>query len=345
MNRRNFFKPLVAGGVSAVIFRDGAGAEVRHAAEVPVTPFDEPEGTWTLAVFPDTQNLTKSAPEVFVRQAEWVAAHKESHGIRFVAHLGDITDNNLPEQWENAKRAMDVLKGAGVPYSLVPGNHDYSEGGRCVDRTTGLNGAFGPGDYVNSGKVGYFEEGKLENTVHAIETPSGGVLVVAMEFGPREEVLEWVNREVAAHPEHLVVVTTHAYLYSDSTRYDFARHGPGQTWNPHTYGVAKVSTVHDGEEIWRKVVSRHANVRFVLNGHVLHGGAGRLASEGAEGRVVHQLLSNYQMGVRPKRPFHGGGYFRLMRFLPDGKTVKVKTYSPWLDDWLTEDSQQFELKL
>jgi len=47
--------------------------------------------------------------------------------------------------------------------------------------------------------------------------------------------------------------------------------------------------------------------------------------------------------VKPDRPFHGGGYFRLMQFLPDKKTVRVKTYSPWLDKWFTDDQQQFEV--
>ncbi len=56
-------------------------------------------------------------------------------------HLGDITNNNAPAEWENAVKAMNVLDGK-LPYFLVPGNHDYSEGGRCRDRTTLLNDYF-----------------------------------------------------------------------------------------------------------------------------------------------------------------------------------------------------------
>jgi hypothetical protein len=35
----------------------------------------------------------------------------------------------------------------------------------------------------------------------------------------------------------------------------------------------------------------------------------------------------------------------LVEFLPDGKTVQIKNYSPLLDNYLTEPSQQYSLKL
>jgi len=344
MKRRDFLKPAAGAGLAALLPSAAFGQETPpHAEKVPQTPFDAPSGTWTLAAFPDSQTLTRLHPEAFIRQAEWVAAHKASHDIRFVAHLGDITDNNLPEQWTNAKKAMDVLKNAGVAYSLLPGNHDLGPGGKCHDRTTLMNDFFKPDDYANSGSVAYFEARKMENSAHTFSTPQGDFLVLALEFGPRDAVVAWADQMVAARPEHTVILTTHAYLYDDDTRYDFPKLGKNQTWNPNTYGVAKLEPVNDGEALWTKLAGKHANVRFTLNGHVLHDGAGRLASKGSTGQTVHQLLSNYQSGVKPDRPFRGGGFFRLMQFLPDKKTVRVKTYSPWLDQWLTDDQQQFEL--
>ena len=346
MNRRQFLKPLAAGTVAGFLpQRSFAESPAPHAEKVPVIPFDAPDGSWTLAVFPDSQSLTRLHPEVFIRQAEWVAAHKKSHDIRFVSHLGDITDNNLPEQWANAKQAMDVLKQAGIPYSLLPGNHDLGKGGGARDRSTLLNDHFKPDDYSNSLSVVYFEQGKMENTAHEFTTPHGAFLVIAMEFGPRNEVVEWADQQAAAHPDHTVIVTTHAFLYSDDTRYDLAKFGAKQTWNPKIYPLASLGEINDGEAIWQKLVSRHGNIRFTLNGHVLNDGAGRTVSPGKAGQNVHQILSNYQHGVKPDRPFHGGGFFRLMQFLANRKTVRVKTYSPWLDQWLTGPEQQFEIVL
>jgi hypothetical protein len=344
MKRRDFFKPIAAGALTGLCPDLAFAADATHAAEVPRIPFDAPEGSWTLAVFPDCQSLTRLHPEVFVRQAEWVAAHRKSHDIRFLIQLGDITDNNLPAQWENAKKAMDVLKQGGVPYSVLPGNHDLGPNGKSADRSTLLNEYFTPADYEGR-KVIYFEEGKLENTCHEFTSPQGDFFVISLEFAPRNEVIAWADQQAASHPKHTIIVATHAYLFSDDTRYDFPAKGKAQTWNPNVYGVAKLAEVNDGEAMWKKLVSRHPNIRFVLNGHVLNDGAGRLVSEGSGGNKVHQILSNFQNGVKPDRPFHGGGFFRLMQFLPDRKTVRVKTYSPWLDQWLDDEQQQFELLL
>ncbi|WP_052572715.1 metallophosphoesterase [Haloferula sp. BvORR071] len=350
MDRRTSLKSLAAGTLAGVIppsLLAQAPAEAPavepHAEKIPEIPFDAPKGSWTLAVFPDSQSLTRLHPEVFIRQAEWVAAHKESHDIRFVAHLGDITDNNLPYQWTNAKAAMDVIKKAGIPYSLLPGNHDLGANGGTADRSTLMNDFFKPADYSNSQSVVYFEPGHLENSAHGFNTPHGDFLILALEFAPRNAVVAWANEQASAHPHHTVIMTTHAYMFSDDTRYDLAKFGSKQTWNPKTYPLAKNEEVNDGEDLWQKLVSQHANIRFTLNGHVLNDGAARTVSPGKGGQNVHQILSNYQYGVKPDRPFHGGGYFRLMQFLADKKTVRVKTYSPWLDKWMDGPEQQFEV--
>jgi hypothetical protein len=39
----------------------------------------------------------------------------------------------------------------------------------------------------------------------------------------------------------------------------------------------------------------------------------------------------------------GSGYLGLVEFLPDGKTLQFKTYSPYLDKYLTDDEHQFTL--
>jgi len=84
-------------------------------------------------------------------------------------------------------------------------------------------------------------------------------------------------------------------------------------------------------------VRKHANVFLVVSGHVGGKGTGRLASRGDAGNSVEQVLVNFQMLVQG-----GLGYLRLVELLPDGKTVRMKTYSPSLDRFATATDQDFE---
>ncbi|HEX2860209.1 MAG TPA: metallophosphoesterase [Lacunisphaera sp.] len=352
MKRRAFLRTFGAAvAVSPLALESWAASAAAvlppPARQIPEVPLDAPAGTWTLVVLPDTQNLAKDFPEAFVRQTEWIVAHRERHDIRFVLHEGDITNNNTPAQWRNARDAMNRLGDAGIPYALLPGNHDLGADGKCTDRTTLLNDYFTAHDYRHSRAVRYFEPGRMENSAHELQTPAGDLLVVALEFGPRDAVLAWANEMVANRPEHAVIVVTHAYLYSDGTRYDLERYDTAQRWNPRTYPLAgrAPGEVNDGEQVWRKFVSRHRRIRFVLSGHVLNDGAGYLVSGEEPGSRVHQVLANYQAAVEPRRPYGGGGFLRLMQFLPDRRSVRVKTYSPWLDTWLTGAEQQFTISL
>jgi hypothetical protein len=304
----------------------------------------EPD-SWTLALLPDTQVYARIYPRHFDAQTRWIADHAHSHNIRCVLHEGDITDNNVVPQWDNALRSMKMLDGV-VPYAMAPGNHDYGPNGNGADRISLFNDAayFGTGSaYAAQPSVrGFFEPNKTDNSYHTFRAGGDDWLVLALEWAPRDEVVDWANKLVEAHPDHLVMLVTHAYMYNDDTRYDWAAKGDGQFWNPHSYGVAKLpgETVNDGQQLWDKLVSRHENFRFAFNGHVLGDGTGFLSSTGEHGNVVHQILANYQFNTEG-----GQGDMRLLEFKDDGNTVVVRTYSPVLDRYDTAADQQFTLKM
>lgn len=312
----------------------------------PTAPYDPPpplafvDGSWTLAVLPDTQVYVMRHPETFDRMTAWIAEQRDARRIAFVAHVGDLVNNNNPEQWTHARRSMAALDGV-VDYAIAPGNHDLGPNGSARTRDTLFNSYFDPPAMRRRSTFGgMFEPDRLENTWHRFEAGAQKWLVIALEFGPRERVVRWANRILAKYADHRAILVTHAFTYSDDTRYD-ARARPDQHWNPHRYGVAKLSGgVNDGEELWTKLASRHGNVRLVLSGHVLNDGLGRVTSRGARGNVVHQLLANYQ-----QHPRGGDGFLRLMEFLPDGRRVQVKTYSPLLDRYRTDPQNQFVLDL
>jgi hypothetical protein len=131
-------------------------------------------------------------------------------------------------------------------------------------------------------------------------------------------------------------------MYYDDRRYDWAKYGKEQNWNPHSYGVAEASSgdVCDGEELWQRLVSKHDNFVLTMNGHVLQDGLGRTISRSPAGRDVHQVLVNFQM-----KPNGGDGWLRLLEFRADGKTVLTYDYSPTRNERNESPQNQFVMTL
>lgn len=329
MQRRPFLKAAGSAALAALASR---------AAPLAAAPRRE---AWSFVLLPDTQCYTESFPEVFEAQTDWIARQQRLRNIRFALQLGDITNNNVHPEWINARRAVDALRKGGVPHLLVPGNHDIGPWGSATDRQSHFS------DYFiqrNARVAGESENAFLRVTIGDVKW-----LILGLEFGPRDAVVEWANEVMTRHADHHAILITHAYLYSDGTRYDWEAKGREQAWNPRGYGIGTVPAqaaagVNDGEALWRKLVSRHPQFAFTFNGHVLHDGLGHLESQGTAG-TVHQMLVNYQCGVVPDRRRGGGGFLRLVEVAEDGRTIQVRDYSPYYDEWLTDADRRFTITM
>jgi hypothetical protein len=223
---------------------------------------------------------------------------------------------------------MTVLDNGGIPFVLCPGNHDYSEGGVCKDRSTLLNEYFPVDKYKDLPTFGGAydrEPDRMENNFHLFDIGGRKFLILALEFGPRKDVVRWANEVAQANADREAILITHAYIYFDDTRYDWKTYGAKQKWNPHAYEVAKstMDDVSDGEELWDELVAKNENFVLTVNGHVLGDGLGRVSTQTPAGREVPQMLVNFQM-----RPRGGDGWLRLLEFKPDRRTVEVYDYSP-----------------
>jgi hypothetical protein len=296
------------------------------------------DGSWTLVVLPDTQFYAMTYPDIFRSQTRWIADHKEEQNIVFVLHEGDLTNTNSPEEWEATSLAMSTLDAAAIPYALVSGNHDYEE--NAATRETLINSYFPLSRFAERSTFGgVYEPRHIENSYHLFDAGAKAYVVLALEFGPRDGVLSWASRVLLQHADRTAIIVTHAYTYSDGTRLDHVRR-PWQINNPHSYGVADLpGGVNDGQEIWDKLLAGHEKTSLVFSGHISPGNA-RQTRWGLKGNTVHEILANYQI-----RPLGGEGYLRLIEFLPDGNTIQVLTYSPFLDLYLTDGDNQFTLPL
>lgn len=290
-------------------------------------PLSWTPGSTTLVVLPDTEVYCQKRPEFLEAQMKWIADNARQRNITYVLHLGDIVHDDVASQWRVARRCFQMLDGK-VPFALVLGNHDYSD----ARRTTSINEHFAVLDFKKWPTFGGVREaGRIENSYHLCRVGQRDWIILALEFGPRDEVVTWANQILAAHPGRLCILVTHAYLFRNNTRFD---HTAGkQRASPHGWG-------NDGEQLWQKLVRKHANMMLVLSGHVATGGLGYLASAGDHGNTVHQVMVDYE-SMRGG----GSGYLRLMEFLPDGETVQVQSYSPALKRCLTDPGNQFSFKL
>ena len=80
---------------------------------------------------------------------------------------------------------------------------------------------------------GAFEPGALDNTYNLFEAGGHEWIAVALEWGPRDEVIAWADRVMAQHPDRLGILVTHAYLNNNNRRYDHTDIEHPQDFNPH----------------------------------------------------------------------------------------------------------------
>ncbi len=311
-----------------------------------VLSFSTPPGVWaekvdnmpqssilpfSIVLLPDTQMYSHYSPKKFTAQTQWIADHAADRNIAFVLHEGDIVSHaDDPWEWNSASFSMGILDNI-VPYSFSVGNHDYDK----KRNSSAFNATFPVGKYETMPTFGgVFETGKLDNSYHLFSAGGLDFLVLSLEFGPRNEVLDWANAIISSQPSRRIIILTHAYLSGDGTRLR-----RGDAFNPHFYTLS--GSVNDGEEIWRALIKKHPNIDFVFCGHVrgIHGAGCAHAyrtDSGDYGNTVHQMVANYQ-------DCHNGGsgYLRIITFDPAARSASVKTYSPCLNTYLTDPDNDF----
>jgi hypothetical protein len=294
-------------------------------------------------VLPDTQYYASSFPDIFATQTRWIVEQKSARNIAVALHVGDVVDGaNDPVQWRVANSSMRALDGL-VPYVLVPGNHDTD-----ANRVGLIDSYFAPTTMPWITET--MSAGQIENNYAVIDIGQQRWLILGLEFGPRDAVLTWADGVLKAHPTLPAIIVTHAYLYGDGTRYNIAVSGldstqPNFQWFiPQWYGYTSAQGINDGEEIWQKLIVPNPNVRLVFCGH--DNGAKRLTSLRPDGSRVHQMLSDYQWLYGGTADDRGGsGFLRVLEFDYDKKEIRVQTYSPYLDEFMTDDANQFTLSL
>lgn len=331
-----WFRACGAGIAAAAVL--GAAMSASSAA-----PAAEAVGEdFTIVVIPDTQGYTMSTTNelTFDQQTQWIVDQREELGTRFAIHVGDLVESwpNV-NHWARASRAMKVLDDAGLPSSVLPGNHD-------LDITTGASSTydtyFPPSRYSgaswNSPSVrygGYLGQNQFgpdgidrKNKDNYALLDAGGLelLIINLEFESPAYSLQWAQRVIDAHPDRRVILATHGFITTTGVR---------------SNTVIRTDTVpKSANDVWNELVYPNCNVFMVVNGHWHDGelSEARRTDANACGEPVHQVLSDYQ-----DRANGGDGWLRYYTFHPSSDTIDAFTYSPRLQRFEDDASSRFTL--
>ncbi len=292
-----------------------------------------PEGTFTIAVIPDTQRYLgpgtgrgdeRGEPRnpAFESRTSWLAANRAAQRVVFISHMGDIVDKNEHRQWRIARENMDRFHGQ-APYGISVGNHDMV--GNTGDSSL-FQEYFGAERYKDqpwyggtyAGRPGHAPKvsGNNANSYQLFSAGGLDFIIAHVECNAPDDVLGWVDEVLEAHRDRMAIISTHMYLGG------IERKGADQPQGRMRWKKVHGARGNTPQQMWEKSFSKHANLFLVLCGDQSASITHRQTSRGAHGNQVHEILTDYP------RHADDSDWLRLLRFHPGKGHIEVLTYSP-----------------
>ena len=288
---------------------------------------------FTIAVLPDTQYYSEKYPAIFTQQTQWIVDNAEAQHIVFVSQEGDLVeDYNNDTEWKNAQKSIGIIRNAGIPFSVVPGNHDlnfaagdttyYDKYFPYTDFTS--YSWYGSGQYPpkNGDPSPNYPVNSNASNYETFSALGQNFVILNVACTPKVQVnsamYEWANSVLQYYSNYKAIVVTHGYI--------------------DTKGNYTDSSTVSGIEIWRNIVDPNSNVVAAFCGHI-HGEY-NTAVTAEYGNTVENLLFDTQSD-----PNGGDGWLRLYKFYPQQNKVSAVTYSPYLDEYDTSATGEFDFNL
>lgn len=297
--------------------------------------------SFSMIVLGDPQGYTKydiNQP-LFDLTTVWCADNIENLKIKAVLVTGDLVEQNenivlnrsmlnqtSKQMWEWASHCMSRLDNK-VPYIISTGNHEY--GYTRGDESFTHFPEYFPvernskwGECLVAAFPNRMGTASLENSAYAFSDKNwGNILVVATEWAPRDEVLNWAKALCTSdkYKDYKVIFMTHSFL----------REKTAERTSNENY---KITPHNWGQDIWEKLVKVTPNIRLVVCGHTGKPGSFEESvayrnDKNDAGKTVHQMMFNVQIVGGGWEGNGGDGWVRILEFMPDGKTIKASTYS------------------
>jgi 3',5'-cyclic AMP phosphodiesterase CpdA len=282
-----------------------------------IDPFSPAHAPFTLVVVPDPQKYVSSADlsATYREQMRWIASSRTDLGTAFVMGVGDLVQTaGSAAQWARADAAWRILDDAGIPYSVVPGNHDVEPDGDAP-----LFDRYFPAErFVGEPWYG----GWLGDPTDAIPDPvdrgnkdsyqlfsAGGMdfIVLNLEVDLPSNVVSWADSVLDAFPERHAILVTHRWMGADAVR-----------WRHPLYSRDDASVSPD--RAWEELVAANCSIFMVIAGH--DPGESRRVDLNTCGEPVFQLMADYQ-----RRPRGGDGWLRYYTIEPHEGDIEAHTFS------------------
>lgn len=321
--------------------------------------------TFEIAVLPDSQFYSELHPEILEEQIDWIVANQSIREIVYVAQLGDLKDDqdcdNLAisagtgagrTEWQIVDQAYADLDLAGIPYGVIPGNHDFDQptsgpnAGGCPDwdgerPLDTYNTVFNPSRFGSFyGDPGTQDGNRVGNSNEDNFTlfDSNGVRFIAINLAYKQAAnpvgaannaeLAWADALLKSYPDRLGILTSHYYMDQN----------PGNSLGPY------------GQQVY-DALANNRNFFMMLSAHKRGEAWATETTNRGSFQPVQLMLSDYQDYSFPDDGNAGtpadspdptainfanitgpgtfdSGFMRRMRFDTSNGSVAVETFIP-----------------
>lgn len=282
-----------------------------------------------LAFIGDTQTYTNNGDLMpfFLYSMAWIEGQAKNHGnVSGAVFLGDMTENNQRWQWDNFLWGKEFI--TACPTIGITGNHDYEWGanGSIESRESSLFNEF----FYRDGRMGHivarFDDG-MENVVACVEVGEERLYVMALEFGPRPEVVAWAKDVVESACNERFILVTHEWILNH-------RRVGDDSYATMQFSCSSCCTP---EYIWNVLVKPYDNIVATVCGH--NGFSEVMYSQNDAGRMVPQILFNLQY-----QDNGGNGYVEMWEFPSQSDSVIVAVYDTFNRKVVEGDETVFKFR-
>jgi len=336
-------KPLTSIFLFTLIMTQVSFSQSPQAVKQPLASLQTVADTFTVVIIPDPQYYTNKGrrcsgwpheESLYWMQTEWIVQNRSKYNVKFVANMGDLTDNSEDAMWNIAVEAQKKLQQAGIPFGVVLGNHDY-DGGKYGSATEGIyqRTVTGYKSHFNFTPKWYDGcwPGGIENTYNLFEHGNLKFMVINLEYAPTKDAICWANSIIGQNSDRRVIIVTHCYMTVNGNHCNC-------TDEPREPQPPVVGS--DAWNLWDELIRRHSNIFMVLTGHV--GDVEYRQRKGLAGNVVHEILTDYQFetikGQSETEYRCGNGWLRLLKFITNEDKIDVESITV-----ITEKSDQLKV--